>query len=112
MATSFANDATLAESSRADTSLFAPGSRPRSISVLPTVHNEGVQIQLTHEAADRYRSLEVLGTSGMGVVERAEGLDVDGRYFFVMKYVEGQTLADIIERLAAGDPPALAFWTS
>jgi serine/threonine protein kinase len=30
------------------------------------------------------------------------GVDDDGRYFFVMKYVEGQTLADIIDRW----PPA------
>jgi serine/threonine protein kinase len=28
-----------------------------------------------------------------------------------MKYVEGQTLADIIDRLAAGDPATTAFWT-
>jgi serine/threonine-protein kinase len=100
----------------------------------------------------------VLGTGGMGVVERAEDIDIgrpvaikrllpeashalgvarfvseirivgsldhpnvvpihdvgvddDGRYFFVMKYVEGQTLADIIDRLAAGDAAALQFWT-
>jgi serine/threonine-protein kinase len=159
MATSFANDATLAESSQAAASLVASGPRPRSISVLPTVRSEGGQIQLTHESGDRYRSLGVLGTGGMGVVERAEdidigrpvaikrllpeasnaigvarfvseirivgsldhpnvvpihdvGVDADGRYFFVMKYVEGQTLADIIERLSAGDPAALAFWTS
>jgi serine/threonine protein kinase len=100
----------------------------------------------------------VLGTGGMGVVERAEdvdigrpvaikrllpeathpfgvarfvseirivgsldhpnvvpihdvGVDDDGRYFFVMKYVEGQTLADVIDKLAAGDPLTHAFWT-
>ena len=159
MATKFANDATLADSGRADASTLAPGLRPRSISVLPTVHNSGGEIQLTHEPADRYRSLGVLGVGGMGVVERAEDIDIgrpvaikrllpeashalgvarfvseirivgsldhpnvvpihdvgvdnDGRYFFVMKYVEGQTLADIIERLASGDEAALAFWTS
>jgi serine/threonine-protein kinase len=32
------------------------------------------------------------------------GVDEQGRYFFVMKYVEGETLAAIIEKLRAGDP--------
>jgi serine/threonine-protein kinase len=31
------------------------------------------------------------------------GLDELGRYFFVMKYVEGETLESIIKKLAAGD---------
>jgi serine/threonine-protein kinase len=31
------------------------------------------------------------------------GVDEGGRYFFVMKYVEGETLESIIEKLAAGD---------
>jgi eukaryotic-like serine/threonine-protein kinase len=32
------------------------------------------------------------------------GVDGDGRYFFVMKYVEGETLESIIDKLKAGDP--------
>jgi eukaryotic-like serine/threonine-protein kinase len=32
------------------------------------------------------------------------GIDEAGRYFFVMKYVEGETLETIIGKLAAGDP--------
>jgi serine/threonine-protein kinase len=32
------------------------------------------------------------------------GVDELGRYFFVMKYVEGETLESIIEKLVAGDP--------
>lgn len=32
------------------------------------------------------------------------GLDENGRYYFVMKYVDGETLEEIITRLAAGDP--------
>jgi hypothetical protein len=32
------------------------------------------------------------------------GLDEQGRYYFVMKYVDGETLEDIINKLAAGDP--------
>ena len=32
------------------------------------------------------------------------GVDERGDYFFVMKYVEGETLEHVIERLAAGDP--------
>jgi eukaryotic-like serine/threonine-protein kinase len=36
------------------------------------------------------------------------GVDADGGLFFVMKYVEGETLKEIIGRLAAGDPEAHA----
>ncbi len=32
------------------------------------------------------------------------GLDEQGRYYFVMKHVDGETLEDIISKLAAGDP--------
>ena len=32
------------------------------------------------------------------------GLDEEGRFFFVMKHVEGETLEQIIGRLRAGDP--------
>jgi serine/threonine-protein kinase len=38
------------------------------------------------------------------------GLDAEGRYFFVMKYCDGQTLESVIERLAAADPAAHAEW--
>lgn len=38
------------------------------------------------------------------------GLDAEGRYFFVMKYCDGQTLESIIERLAAGEAEAHATW--
>ncbi len=36
------------------------------------------------------------------------GVDADGRYFFVMKYVEGETLEAVIEKLQANDAEALA----
>jgi serine/threonine-protein kinase len=32
------------------------------------------------------------------------GIDGDGRHYFVMKYVEGETLESILDRLRAGDP--------
>src|SRR6185369_8827715 len=35
------------------------------------------------------------------------GVDELGRYFFVMKYVEGETLESIIEKLRARDPEYL-----
>jgi len=39
------------------------------------------------------------------------GTDADGRYHYVMKCVEGETLEDIITRLAAGDPAYHARYT-
>jgi serine/threonine-protein kinase len=32
------------------------------------------------------------------------GVDEEGQYYFVMKYIDGETLEKIIEKLAAGDP--------
>jgi serine/threonine protein kinase len=149
---------TLLEPGRDLQETLAP-KRPRSVSVLPNVHLQpGGEVTLSHTDAERYKILNVLGEGGMGIVERAEdldigrpvaikrllpeashalgiarfvseirivgsldhpnvvpihdvGVDADGRYFFVMKYVEGQTLADIIDRLAAGDPATTAFWS-
>jgi len=40
------------------------------------------------------------------------GVDELGRYYFVMKYVEGETLESIIQKLTAGDPEALRKYTS
>jgi len=39
------------------------------------------------------------------------GLDAHGRYFFVMKYANGETLERIIERLQAHEPEARAEYT-
>lgn len=39
------------------------------------------------------------------------GTDADGRYYYVMKYVEGETLEAIIDKLAAGDPDYHARYT-
>jgi serine/threonine protein kinase len=40
------------------------------------------------------------------------GVDEQGRYFFVMKYVEGETLEHVIEKLAAGDPEYVAKYST
>jgi len=39
------------------------------------------------------------------------GVDESSRYYFVMKHVEGETLEEIIDKLAAGDPNYLAKYT-
>jgi serine/threonine-protein kinase len=39
------------------------------------------------------------------------GIDEQGRYFFVMKYVDGQTLESIIEKMRAGDAATLREYT-
>ncbi len=38
------------------------------------------------------------------------GLDEEGNYYFVMKYVEGETVAGLMERLLSGDPAAHREW--
>jgi serine/threonine-protein kinase len=40
------------------------------------------------------------------------GKDEQGRYFFVMKYVAGETLESVIEKLAAGDPAYTARYST
>jgi serine/threonine protein kinase len=35
------------------------------------------------------------------------GVDAEGRYFFVMKFVDGETLESVIDRLRRGDPEAI-----
>jgi serine/threonine-protein kinase len=40
------------------------------------------------------------------------GVDEAGRYFFVMKYVQGETLESVIEKLAAGDPAYAAKYST
>jgi hypothetical protein len=39
------------------------------------------------------------------------GVDEEGRYFFVMKYVEGETLENIIDKLRAQDPAYVRKYT-
>jgi serine/threonine-protein kinase len=39
------------------------------------------------------------------------GREEDGSYYFVMKYLEGQSLETLIDRLRAGDREAHVFWT-
>ncbi len=39
------------------------------------------------------------------------GLDDQGEFFYVMKYVEGETLESVVERIRAEDPATLATWT-
>jgi serine/threonine-protein kinase len=39
------------------------------------------------------------------------GVDEEGRHFFAMKYVDGESLAEIIERLRAGDQATAREWT-
>ncbi len=38
------------------------------------------------------------------------GVDANGAFFFVMKYIEGDTLEDVIDRLKAGDPKTHAHY--
>jgi len=38
------------------------------------------------------------------------GVDERGQYFFVMKFVDGETLEAVIERLRAGDPATIRAW--
>lgn len=39
------------------------------------------------------------------------GIDEQGQYFFVMKYVDGETLESVIDKLAAGDPAYIAKYS-
>ncbi len=53
--------------------------------------------------AEEIRTVGRLGHPGIAPVHDV-GLDERGQLYFVMKYVDGETLEDIIAKLAAGDP--------
>ena len=121
----------------------------RSVTVLPSVRQDGERLVVNARNELRYESQAVLGRGGMGEVELVRdndigrsvavkrlihqsnaqsvarfveevqtigtlehpnippvhdvGVDDQGRLFFVMKYVQGETLGTIIKKLAAGD---------
>lgn len=51
---------------------------------------------------DEVRTIGRLDHPGIAPIHDV-GVDADGAFFFVMKYIDGETLEDIIERLRAGD---------
>ncbi|MBM4359049.1 MAG: serine/threonine protein kinase [Deltaproteobacteria bacterium] len=66
-------------------------------------------------AADVVRFVDEIRTVGRldhpGIVPIHDvGLDEHGEFFFIMKYVEGETLESVIERIREGDAATLAHW--
>ena len=56
---------------------------------------------------DEVRTVGKLEHPGIAPIHDV-GVDENGAFFFVMKYVEGETLEDIIDRLREGDPKTRA----
>jgi eukaryotic-like serine/threonine-protein kinase len=52
---------------------------------------------------DEIRTIGQLDHPGVAPIHDV-GIDEAGRYYFIMKYVEGEALDKVIERLRAGDP--------
>jgi serine/threonine-protein kinase len=62
---------------------------------------------LGYDALERFaREVRIVGKlEHPGIVPVHDvGIDGDGRHYFVMKYVEGETLESILDRLRASDP--------
>lgn len=64
---------------------------------------------LTAHFADEVRALGRLEHPNIVPIYDV-GRDDEGRLFFTMKYVEGETIADVLERMMAGDRETLAAW--
>ena len=83
--------------------------------VLPRVEIGGERATLVIEARRRFEPLRALGEEirTVGGLEHPNivpihdvGIDEAGDYYFVMKFVDGETLESIIARLKAGDAAA------
>jgi len=59
---------------------------------------------------DEVRTIGRLDHPGIAPIHDV-GIDAEGAFFFVMKYIDGETLEDIIERLRSGDTKAHAEYT-
>ena len=73
--------------------------------ILPRVEFVGEVPRLVVDARDRFEAARVLGRlDHPNIVPIHDvGIDPDGRYFYVMKYVDGETLEHVIDKLIAGD---------
>jgi serine/threonine-protein kinase len=67
--------------------------------LLPELQDPGYVIRF----AEEIRTLGGLDHPNIAPLHDV-GIDAQGRYYCVMKYIEGDTLEAIIEKLAAGDP--------
>jgi eukaryotic-like serine/threonine-protein kinase len=81
--------------------------RPVAIKrLLPELNNPDVVARFV----DEIRTLGMLDHPNIVPVHDV-GIDVDGQYYYVMKYVEGETLEHIIEQLDAGNTEYHARFT-
>jgi serine/threonine-protein kinase len=74
--------------------------------LLPEMNNPA----LLQRFVDEIRTLGMLDHPNIVPIHDV-GVDPDGRYYYVMKYVQGETLERVIERLAAGDSAYLRRYT-
>ena len=67
--------------------------------LLPEVEGDGAVARF----ADEVRALGALDHPNIVPIHDV-GVTPEGKHFYVMKYIQGETLEHVIERLAAGDP--------
>ncbi len=77
---------------------------------LKRLHGDATSDELVHRFAQEIRTVGQLEHPNIAPVHDV-GVDDHGRHYFVMRYVEGETLDAVISRLASGDPAAHRHFT-